>query len=90
MLLRYHLTESPKISITTNYTVKGEGSSHLRRVFEVEMAGYFNDKNTPEDEFGHLLFSDWNDEEWSKFDNFMLRCVQYYLNNGLVESKTIT
>ena len=87
--IKIPFNESPKISITTNYTVKGEGSSHLRRVFEVEMAGYFNDKNTPEDEFGHLLFSDWDDLEWSKFDNYMLRCVQYYLNNGLVESKTI-
>lgn len=87
--IKIPFNESPKISITTNYTVKGEGSSHLRRVFEVEMAGYFNDQNTPEDEFGHLLFSDWCDEEWEKFDNYMLRCVQYYLNNGLVESKTI-
>jgi len=87
--IKIPFNESPKISITTNYTVKGEGSSHLRRVFEVEMAGYFNDQNTPEDEFGHLLFSDWNSNEWAKFDNYMLRCVQYYLNNGLVESKTI-
>ena len=87
--IKIPFNESPKISITTNYTVKGEGSSHLRRVFEVEMAGYFNDKNTPEDEFGHLLFSDWDDLEWAKFDNYMLRCVQYYLNNGLVECKSV-
>jgi len=87
--IKIPFNESPKISITTNYTVKGEGSSHLRRVFEVEMAGYFNDQNTPEDEFGHLLFSDWNNLEWAKFDNYMLRCVQYYLNNGLVETKSI-
>ena len=87
--IKIPFNESPKISITTNYTVKGEGSSHLRRVFEVEMAGYFNDKNTPEDEFGHLLFSDWSSDEWAKFDNYMLRCVQYYLNNGLVQSKSI-
>lgn len=87
--IKIPFNESPKISITTNYTVKGEGSSHLRRVFEVEMAGYFNDQHTPEDEFGHLLFSDWDDVEWAKFDNYMLRCVQYYLNNGLVETKSI-
>jgi hypothetical protein len=87
--IKIPFNESPKISITTNYTVKGEGSSHLRRVFEVEMAGYFNDQNTPEDEFGHLLFSDWDNVEWAKFDNYMLRCVQYYLNNGLVETKSI-
>jgi len=82
-------SDSPKISITTNYTVQGEGSSHKRRVFEVEMAAYFNDKNTPEDEFGHLLFSEWSNDEWAKFDNYMLRCIQYYLKNGLVEYETV-
>ena len=87
--IKIPFNESPKISITTNYTVKGEGSSHIRRVFEVELASYFNDKNTPEDEFGHLLFSDWSEEEWAKFDNYMIRCVQYYLKNGLVEYKTV-
>lgn len=77
--------ESPKIAITTNYTVKGEGSSHYRRVFELEASSYFNDQHTPEDEFGHLLFNDWDDFEWQQFDNFMIRCVKYYLENGLVE-----
>jgi hypothetical protein len=86
--IKIPFNESPKISITTNYTVKGEGSSHKRRVFEVEMASYFNDKNTPEDEFGHLLFSEWSSEEWAKFDNYMLRCIQYFLKNGLVQSET--
>tara|TARA_R110000751_G_scaffold131994_2_gene234386 strand:+ start:4520 stop:6853 length:2334 start_codon:yes stop_codon:yes gene_type:complete len=83
------IADSPKISITTNYTVQGEGGSHKRRVFEVEMSSYFNADNTPRDEFGHDLFYEWTDEEWAKFDNFMLRCVQFYLSNGLVESKTI-
>ena len=53
------------------------------------MSSYFSDKHTPEDEFGHLLFSEWTDQEWAKFDNYMLRCIQYYLENGLVESKTV-
>tara|TARA_R110002153_G_scaffold90976_1_gene221776 strand:- start:6 stop:2345 length:2340 start_codon:yes stop_codon:yes gene_type:complete len=87
--IKIPFNESPKISITTNYTVKGEGGSHNRRVFEVEMAGYFNENYNPEDEFGHLLFDDWDELEWSKFDNYMLRCVQYYLNEGLVECKSV-
>lgn len=81
--------ESPKLSITTNYTVKGEGPSFKRRVFEVEIANYFNDTYTPEDEFKHQFFSDWDDDEWAKFDNFMIRCIQYFLKNGLVESKKV-
>lgn len=81
--------ESPKISITTNYTVKGDGPSFFRRVFEVEIANYFNDKHTPEDEFGHQFFSEWDENEWKRFDNFMIRCIQFFLKNGLVESKKV-
>lgn len=81
--------ESPKLSITTNYTVKGEGASFYRRVFEVEIANYFNDNHTPEDEFKHQFFSEWNEAEWHRFDNFMIRCIQFYLKNGLVESQKV-
>jgi hypothetical protein len=81
--------ESPKISITTNYTISGSGASHERRVFEVEIANYFNENHTPEMEFGQLFFSDWDKDEWAKFDNFMIRCVQYFLKNGLVQSDKV-
>ena len=81
--------ESPKISITTNYTIKGEGASHARRVFEVEIANHYNHTYTPEDEFGHQFFSEWDTDEWRRFDNFMARCIQYYLKNGLVESNKV-
>lgn len=81
--------DSPKISITTNYTIQGDGASHERRVFEVEIANYFNEDHTPEKEFGHLFFIDWDIEEWARFDNFMIRCIQYYLKNGLVQSNKV-
>ena len=81
--------ESPKLSITTNYTVRGDSPSFYRRVFEVEIANYFNDKHTPEDEFKHQFFSEWSETEWQNFDNFMIRCLQYFLKNGLVESQKV-
>lgn len=76
--------KSPKILITTNYTIGGVGGSFERRKFEVELSSYFNHQHTPLDEFGHMLFSDWSDSEWLRFDNFMIQCVQYYLTHGLV------
>lgn len=76
--------KSPKILITTNYTIGGVGGSFERRKFEIEMSGYFSYKHTPLDEFGHMLFTDWDDEEWLRFDNYMINCEQYYLANGLV------
>jgi hypothetical protein len=83
--IKLPVQQSPKILITTNYTIGGVGGSFERRKFEVELAEHFSYKHTPLDEFGHLLFDDWNELEWSKFDNFMIQCVQYYLVNGLTK-----
>lgn len=78
--------KSPKILITTNYTIGGVGGSFERRKFEVEMSNYFNYQHTPIDEFKHLLFDDWNEAEWIRFDNFMIQCTQFYLQHGLVKN----
>ncbi len=83
--IKLPVQKSPKILITTNYTVGGVGGSFERRKFEVEMSDYFSYKHTPLDEFGHLLFDDWGEDEWSMFDNFMIQCVQFYLQNGLTK-----
>lgn len=81
--IKLPVTKSPKILITTNYTIGGVGGSFERRKFEVEMSDYFSYKHTPLDEFGHMLFDEWDTAEWLRFDNYMLNCVQYYLENGL-------
>jgi hypothetical protein len=83
--IKLPVSKSPKILITTNYTIGGIGGSFERRKFEVEMSDYFSYKHTPLDEFGHLLFEDWDATEWLRFDNFMIQCVQYYLKNGLTK-----
>ena len=75
---------SPKILITTNYIIKGIGHSHERRRHEIEFFQYFNAKRTPMQEYGRLLFDDWKEEDWAKFDNFMVFNLQNYLNNGLI------
>ena len=79
--------KSPKILITTNYTIRGEGGSFERRKIEIEMSSYFNERYTPFDEFKKMLFDDWDSLEWSKFDNFMIMCIQYYFKSGLKKYK---
>lgn len=83
--IKLPVQQSPKILITTNYTIGGVGGSFERRKFEVEMSDYFSYKHTPLDEFGHLLFDEWDEKEWSIFDNFMIQCVQFYLQKGLTK-----
>ncbi len=83
--IKLPVNKSPKILITTNYTIGGIGGSFERRKFEVEMSDYFSFKHTPLDEFGHMLFDEWDNNEWLRFDNYMINCCQYYLENGLVK-----
>lgn len=78
---------SPKIVITTNYAIKGDGNSFERRKWEIELAQHYNKSFTPQNEFGGQLFTDWDSNEWRMFDNYMISNLQYYLSNGLHTSK---
>jgi hypothetical protein len=84
--VRLPVQRSPKIIITTNYTVGGVGGSFERRKWEVELAAHFNAKHTPLEEFGRMLFDDWDATEWSVFVRYMVGCVRDYLARGLVAS----
>ena len=79
---------SPKIIITTNYTVKGSGNSFVRRKFELELKQYYKAEFTPVDEFGKRLFDEWDDNEWLSFDNYMIKNLQFFLQNGLIASES--
>jgi len=81
--------ESPKIVITTNYAIRGDGNSHERRRFELEISQYYNSKLTPITEFKKVMFKEWDAQEWSKFDNFIIDCCQFYLRMGLVKQELI-
>jgi succinate dehydrogenase flavin-adding protein (antitoxin of CptAB toxin-antitoxin module) len=87
--IKIPFSRSPKIAITTNYAIKGAGNSFARRKWELELHQHYNKNFTPLDEFGKLMFGDWNDDEWCEFDNYMINCLQGYLNTGLVKSKFV-
>ncbi len=74
--------DSPKIVVTTNYTVTSTGSSTDRRKFEMELYTYYNNHNTPIDEFGKLFFDEWDHSEWNEFYSLMFYSVQQFLKNG--------
>ena len=87
--IKIPFSKSPKIAITTNYAIKGSGNSFARRKWELELHQHYNKKFTPLDEFGKLMFGDWNDDDWCEFDNYMVNCLVNYLNTGLVKSKFV-
>lgn len=88
--IKIPFSKSPKIAITTNYALKGEGNSFARRKWEVELYQHYNKKNTPLDEFKKHFFAEWDDIDWCKFDNYMISCMKNYLIEGLVKSNSVT
>jgi hypothetical protein len=80
--------DSPKVVFTTNYTIPNSGNHAKRRQKVFEFAPYFGPSHSPEDEFGHKFFDDWDADEWNRFFNFMFTCVQVYLEFGVLEIAT--
>ena len=83
--------DTPKFVITTNQVLTDDSNSGRSRKFEIEFSDYFSDDHTPADEFGHLFFKDWDDEQWNLFFGYMIGSIQLYLYGGLMkyESKTL-
>lgn len=76
--------DAPKFGFTTNYTINYAGGHGKRRVKVIEFSSFFNHKNTPLDFFGgKALFNDWDNDEWNRFYNYMIECVQIYLEAGI-------
>ncbi len=76
--------QSPKFYISTNFTLKGDGDSARGRQQVIEFSDYFNAELTPLDVFGHRFFDEWDESEYRRFYRFMISCIQYYLQSGLV------
>ena len=87
--IKIPFAKSPKVALTTNYAIKGAGNSFARRKWELELHQYYTKDYTPLDEFGKLMFGDWNDDDWCEFDNYMIGCLTNYLRTGLVKSKFV-
>ncbi|GEO04197.1 hypothetical protein AAE02nite_18610 [Adhaeribacter aerolatus] len=81
--------EAPKFYITSNYVFEGTTASHAGRRVEIELDAFYSLSFTPAMDFGHLLFDDWDEEQWQLFDNTMLLFCQYYLTNGILRYKSV-
>lgn len=77
--------DSPKFIFSTNYTINLKGNHGKRRSKVFEFAPFFGPSNTPIDFFGHLLFEDWDQDEWNRFFNLMFFCLSIYLETGIKE-----
>lgn len=76
------LKDSPKILITTNHAInKANEAATKRRIIYMEFSTWYNPDHTLVDDFHHMFFDDWNEEQWNLFDNLMAECVMYYFRS---------
>jgi hypothetical protein len=72
--------DAPKILITTNYAILGDGDSHQARWFILPFVRYFHAGYSPVDEFGHRFFVDWDTAEWQRFFDTIVTCLTVYFS----------
>ncbi len=78
--------KSPKIYLTTNHAISGEGTSFIDRQWLIAFSDFYNDNHKPIDDFGVLFFDEWDGEQWELFWNLAVQSVQIYFRYGCVQS----
>lgn len=80
---------APKIAITSNHPIPGNGNSYKRREFIVEVGNYYRlqDENyelTPYEIHGHkhIATDEWNAADWTEYYRFVFECISLYLAKG--------
>ncbi len=82
----FPFNKSPKIYLTTNHALNGEGSSFRDRQWKIAFSDFYNDNHKPLDDFGMLFFDEWDFEQWNLLWNLLAECVQLYLTFGVVQA----
>lgn len=82
----FNFNVSPKIYLTTNHALNGDGSSFLDRQWLIAFSDFYNNEHKPIHDFGVMFFDEWDGEQWNLHWNFMAECVQAYLQFGVVEA----
>jgi hypothetical protein len=83
---------SPKFLLCSNTILSSNGTSHTRRQHVLELDDHYltlMEKGHPEPivtQHGGRFFDkeDWDQDEWSRFDLYMLLCARDYLTHGLI------
>ena len=79
--------DAPKFAISSNYSLRKADPSKTRRILFTAVSDYYHaegemhaKKRDPKDDFGHDLFSNWDDNQFNKIFNIFAQCVQFYLS----------
>ncbi|MEX0649855.1 MAG: primase-helicase family protein [Candidatus Andersenbacteria bacterium] len=88
-----HKNDKPKMALSCNHPILGEGFSFEDRQHLVEVSDYY--RYHKQEEYldpvkihgGYLFDEDWGTRNWQEFDTFCIYALRYYLKHGLVGGK---
>lgn len=75
--------------LSSNRTLNIQGASQRDRIVEFEVSSFFGEHRSPQDFYKQWFGRDWDDNEWSLFDNFICFCATVYHEDGLMNPDTI-
>lgn len=77
---------SAKFGVSSNYSIRDRNGSSNRRRLTIGYSDYYHAENEsrerrePTDDFGYILFKDWDDKQWNLFYNMLAQSLQFYLS----------
>lgn len=77
-------SESPKVYITTNHAVTGDGASYTDRQWMLAFSDFYNAEHKPEHDFSSYFFEGWDAEQWDLFYNLVAVSLQTFFRYGYV------
>lgn len=92
-------SESPKWAFATNFTLRDQSASTLRRLWPQVFSDYYHVKTrtndylqswTINDDFGqNLMGEDYSEADWQADYSFMLQCLQLYLRLPVADRRQL-
>lgn len=70
--------DSPKMYMTTNHSINGDGPSFTDRQAFMVFCDFYNDKHKPVDDFGKHFFEEWSSDQWNLAYNLAATCLYLY------------
>lgn len=85
------ISDMCKIGGSSNYSFDATDPGLNRRIRAIEFTEYFTKVGGVKKEYGKMFPMDWDENDYSCFDNVIIECIQEYLNSGcVIDKKTLT
>ena len=93
-IFQFSKYEKPKMGLSTNHPIIGDGPSYADRQHIVEVGGFYRfhkmelNKDPMSFHDGWLFDDDWSLVNWQEFDAFCVNALLFYLNEGLLGGRS--